>query len=461
MGNTKVTVTQEMVQGLGGTLKGKVIMPDNAAYEKSRRLWNGMIDKHPAMIVQVKGVADVIQTVNFAREHDLPVAARGGGHNVAGSAMSEDGVTIDLSEINDVGVDPATRRVRAGGGSRLGDLDGATQAHGLAVPAGVVSDTGVAGLTLGGGLGWMRRKYGPSSDNLISAEVVTADGRLITASEKENTDLFWALRGGGAGFGVVTSFEFQAYPLGPEVFFTAVFHPFAQATGVTRAFREFAETAPEEMNVLAVFGTIPSDELFPADVRGERYVAFIGGYAGPAEEGERVMEPMRQMATPLADLSGVMPYVEAQTFFDEDYPSGRRYYWKSHYLTQLGDDAIEAIIRHAATYPSPLTTIDLWLLGGAIARSSEDSAFAHRDAPYMLNFESNWDDPTDDEANVSWTRDAWSDMNRFSTGGLYVNFPGFEEGGESHSRSAYGEGWERLQDIKRQYDPTNLFRSAR
>jgi FAD/FMN-containing dehydrogenase len=274
MVNTDVRIGQEATQGLRVTLKGDVIEPNDDAYEDARHLWNGMIDKRPAAIVRPRGVADVIEAVNFARANDLPVVARGGGHNVSGNAMSQDGLTIDLSEMNGVRIDPITRTARAEGGARLGDLDRETQVFGLAVPAGVVSDTGVAGLTLGGGVGWMRRKYGVTSDNVVSMDVVTADARLVVANERENPDLFWALRGGGGGFGVVTSFEYRAYPLGPEIFFTAVFHPYSEAKDILKLFREYAESAPDEMNVLAAFGTIPTTEAFPQAIHGEKFVAL-------------------------------------------------------------------------------------------------------------------------------------------------------------------------------------------
>ncbi len=451
------TLNEQTVQEFKAALRGELLAPGDEGYDAARRVWNGVIDKRPALIARCIGVADVMSAVRFARDQGLPVAVRGGGHNVAGTAMSDGGLTIDLSEMNSVRVDPVSRTVRAEGGARLGDLDWETQAFGLAVPAGVVSDTGVAGLTLGGGLGWMRRKHGLSCDNLVSADIVTADGRLLTASEKENADLFWALRGGGGGFGVVTSFQFRAQPLGPDVFFSAVFYPYSQAREVLRSFREYADDAPDEVNLVGVFGTIPSSEPFPDAIHGERFLALVGAYTGSPEDGQRVLRPVREFASPLADFSSVMLYVEAQKFFDEDYPSGRRYYWKSLYLEDLSDEAIDGVLGHVATCPSPLTTIDLWLLGGAISRSRPDTAFVHREAPYMLTFESNWDDPKDDEMNIFWTRSAWTDMQRFSTGGLYVNFPGFEEGGESHQRSAYGGNYDRLAALKNKYDPTNLF----
>lgn len=451
------TLGKEAVQELRAKLRGEVIAPGDAGYDAARRLWNGVIDKRPALIARCTGVADVISAVRFARDGGLPVAVRGGGHNVAGSAMSDGGVTIDLSEMNSVRVDPASRTVRAEGGARLVDLDWEAQAFGLAVPAGVVSDTGVAGLTLGGGIGWMRRKYGTSSDNLISVDIVTADGRLLTASEEENADLFWALRGGGGGLGVVTSFQFRAYPLGPDLFFCAVFYPHSQAREVLRSFRRYADGAPDEMHVLGVLGTIPNKEPFPEAIHGEKFLALVGPYHGSLKEAERALQPLREFATPLADFSGVMPYLEIQKFFDEDYPSGRRYYWKSLYLKDLSDEVIDAALGHASTCPSPLSTIDLWTLGGAMTRPKGETAFTHRDAPYMLGLEANWDDPKDDETNIAWARSVWTGMQRFSTGGLYVNFPGFEEGGESHHKSAYGANYERLVAVKAKYDPTNVF----
>ena len=453
-------VEEAAMQELRANLRGEVIAPSDAGYDVARKVWNGVIDRRPVLIARCAGVADVMAAVRFAQSQGLPASVRGGGHNVAGSAMSDGGLTIDLSLMNGVRVDPVARTVRTEGGARLADLDWETQAFGLAVPAGLVSDTGVAGLTLGGGMGWMRRKYGTSSENLVSVDIVMADGRLLTASEDENSDLFWALRGGGGGLGVVTSFEFRAYPIGPQLFFCAVLYPLSKSREVLRSFREYAEGAPDEMNVLGAFGTVPANEMFPEAIHGEKFLALAGPHLGPLEEAERALQPLRQLGTPLADFSGPMPYVEMQKFWDEDYPTGRRYYWKSLYLKELSDEAIDAVVGHAATCPSPLSTIDVWLLGGAINRTYRETAFTHRDAPYMIGLESNWDDPKDDKANIAWARSVWNDLQRFSTGGIYVNFPGFEEGGESHQRSAYGANWERLQDVKQRYDPTNLFRTG-
>lgn len=458
---TKTAVLEDTaIHELRANFRGDLIRPHDEGYEAARRVWNGVIDKRPALIAGCAGVADVMAAVRFARDQRLPVAVRGGGHNVAGGAMSDGGITIDLSQMNSVRVDPVSRTVRVEGGARLAEIDWEAQAFGLAVPVGAVSDTGVAGLTLGGGMGWLCRKYGTSSDNLLSVDIVTAEGRLLRASEDENADLFWALRGGGGGLGVVTSFEFRAYPVGPQLFFCAVFYPHAQSREVLRSFREYAKGAPDELMALGVFGTIPSNEAFPEAIHGEKFLALVGTYSGPLEQAERAFQPVREMAAPLADFSGPMPYVQIQRFFDEDYPNGRRYYWKSLYLRDLSDEVIDAVAEQAAERPSPLSTVDVWLLGGAVARNHQDTAFANRDAPYMLGLESNWDDPKDDEKNIAWARSIWTDMQRFSTGGLYVNFPGFEEGGESHQKAAYGANWERLQAVKQRYDPDNLFRGT-
>jgi FAD/FMN-containing dehydrogenase len=440
-------------------LRGALICPGDPEYDAARRVWNSLIDKRPAAIVRCESVTDVIAAVGFAREHDLPVAVRGGGHNVAGGAMADGGVTVDLSHMRSVRVDPAGRTVRAEGGATWAEVDRETQAFALAVPGGAVSDTGIGGLTLGGGMGWMRRSHGLSCDNLLSLDIVTADSRFLTVNDRDHADLFWALRGGGQGLGVVTSFEYRAHPLGPEIAFCAVFHPYAEAARILRDLREYMTHAPDAVNVLPVLGIFPEGSPFPADLHGERFVALIGGYAGPASEGEQAFRPLRELADPLFDASGVLPYVEAQRFFDEDYPTGDRYYWKSLYLKDLSDEVIAAIVEHGKHAPSQRSTIDLWPLGGAIDWAAPDTAFAHRGAPYLVGLEANWDDPAEDERNIAWVRSVWDDLQRFSTGGIYVNFAGFGEG-DSLGRAAYGDNHDRLVAIKQRYDPANLFRQS-
>jgi FAD/FMN-containing dehydrogenase len=447
------------VAGLRSRLAGELIELGGSGYEEARKLWNGMIDRRPALIARCRGTADVAAAVSFAREHDLPLAVRGGGHNVAGTASVDAGLVVDLSPMTAVAVDPERRTVRAGGGVRLGELDRATQAFGLATPLGVVSATGIAGLTLSGGIGWLRRKYGMSCDNLVSAEVVTADGMVLTASEEENPDLFWGIRGGGGNFGVVTSFEYRLHPVGPEVMFCFVFYPGERAAAVLGSYERYMAEAPDEVGPLAFLGRVPRHEMFPVEWHGRPFVAVAAMYAGRAEEGERVVRPLRELGEPIADLSARMPYVEAQTLLDEDYPDGWRYYWKSVNLRGLGEEAIGRLVALAEAAPSDHSTIDVWYHGGAMARiGASETAFGDRSAPILIAPEANWEHAADDEANIAWARDCIAQMQRFSDGGTYLNFPGFLEEGERMLRGAYGDNYERLVALKDRYDPTNLFR---
>ncbi len=448
-----------LVEDLRARLRGRVLRPGDAGYDEARGVWNGMIDRRPALIVRAERVADVITSVDFARENDLLLAVRGGGHNVAGTAVADGVLVIDLSAMKRIRVDPERRTVRAEGGVTIGELDRKTQAFGLATPMGVVSETGIAGLTLGGGIGWLRRKYGLSSDNLLSVDVVTADGRLVAASERENPDLFWGIRGGGGNFGVVTSFEYRLHPVGPEVMFCFVFYPGDRAKEVLRSLEEYMAQAPDEVSPLGVLGRVPRDDMFPQRWHGEQYVALLAMYSGGVEEGERALRPLRELGEPIADFSGSMLYVEAQKLLDEDYPNGGRYYWKSTNVSGLGDGVIESLIAHAEAAPSDHSTIDVWCQGGAMGRvGAEETAFGDRSAPVLLGVEANWEEPQDDEANVAWVRDVVSEMRRFSGGGTYLNFPGFLEEGQELMRDAYGENYDRLVALKNEYDPANLFR---
>jgi FAD/FMN-containing dehydrogenase len=442
-------------------LHGDAVGPGDAAYEEARRIWNGTIDKKPALIVRCGGVADVIEAVNYARDAGLAVSIRGGGHHVAGGSVNDGGLVIDLSGMSSVRAEPWTKRVRAEGGALLADLDREAQAFGLAVPSGLVSETGIGGLTLAGGLGWLRRKHGYTADNLISADVVTADGKLVRASAEENADLFWALRGGGWDMGVVTSFEFQAYDLGPETWVTFVAYPWREAAQVLRNFDAYGRTAPDEVGVLTVCWTFPSADPFPREVWGEPFVLVIGPYGGPAEEGQRVTRPLHELGTPVIDLSEAMPYRLAQKqLFDEDYPNGLRYYWKSVYLRGLEDGAIDVLLDQTLKRPSPISSLDVWLLGGALSRvPPEATALSHRNAPYLIGIEANWSEPADDAANIAWSRAVADELAPFSTGGSYLNF---EDLGETKAVAAsHGSNYERLVSIKRKYDPNNLFRSRR
>jgi FAD/FMN-containing dehydrogenase len=451
---------ESVVDRFGSGLRGELLRPGDTTYEEARKLWNGVIDKRPALIASCAGVGDVIDAVNFARENDLLVAVRGGGHNVAGNAVCDGGLVIDLSPMKGIRVDPERHSVRAESGATLGDLDRETQVFDLATPMGVVSETGIAGLTLSGGIGWLRRKWGLSSDNLLSVDVVSADGRFLTASEQENEDLFWGIRGGGGNFGVVTSFEYRLHPIGPEVMFCFILYPGTQAQEVVRFCQEYVAGAPDEVSPLAFLGRVPHAEMFPQEWHGQPYVAITAMYAGEVEEGEQVLRPLREIGESIVDFSGPMPYVEAQKVLDEDYPDGWRYYWKSTNASGLSDEVIERLIAHAEAAPSDHSTIDIWYQqGGAMSRiGAEESAFGERSAPILFGIEANWEEPQDDQANIAWARECFADLRRFSDGGVYLNFPGFYEEGEELLRGAYGDNYERLVVIKNKYDPTNLFR---
>jgi hypothetical protein len=373
----------EAVEPLAATVRGRVLTSDDEGYDEARAIWNGLIDRRPALIVQCTGAADVVDAVNFARDHDLLLSIRGGGHNVAGNAVNDGGLVIDLSGMRGVRVDPATQTVRVQGGATLGDLDRETQLFGLAVPAGVVSTTGIAGLTLHGGAGHLRRKYGLSIDSLLSVDIVTADGQLSTASATENEDLFWAVRGAGSNFGVVTSFEFQAYPVGPEVMVGAIFYPFADAPAILRAWRDYVATAPDELSSIAIVWNIPPGEPFPEEHHGKPVVAVAACYSGSVADGEPVVQPLRELGRPLIDLSGPWPWLGLQSGFDPLFPKGGFYYWKSRALAELTDDAIDTVVDFGGRRPSPLTDVIVWHLGGAMSRVPEaETAYGGRDAGF-------------------------------------------------------------------------------
>jgi FAD/FMN-containing dehydrogenase len=445
------------LDALRARLHGDALVPGDAAYDRARAVWNGMIDRRPAVVVCAEDAADVVAAVAFAREHGLTVTARGGGHGVAGNALSDGGLVVDLTRVKDIVVDPDERTARAGGGVTLGELDAATQEHGLATPLGVVTKTGIAGLTLSGGIGWLRRKHGLAADNLVSLEVVTADGRVLTASETENPELFWALRGGGGSFGVVTALEYRLHRVGPDVAVAFVLYPGERAVEILRAADGYTAAAPEDVSPLSFLGHVPHGDPFPAGIQGRPYVAVAAVHPGAVDEGERVLRPLRELGEPLVDLSGTMPYVEAQGLLDEDYPDGWRYYWKSVELEEFADDALERIAAHAWAAPSHHSTIDVWYHGGALSRvDPAATAFGRRPA-YLLGVEANWEPGHPDDENVAWARGVVDDLGRFSDGGSYLNFPGFFEEGDELLRASYGQrNYERLVALKRQLDPDNL-----
>jgi FAD/FMN-containing dehydrogenase len=439
-------------------VRGSVITEEDKGYEEARKVWNGMIDKKPGLIVKCTGNADVIQTIKFARNQNLKLSVRGGSHNVSGNAVCDDGVVIDLSNMRNIRVDAENKVARVGGGATLGDLDHETQAFALAVPAGAMSRTGVAGLTLNGGLGLLTRKYGLSSDNLIGADVITADGKMIIANENQNTDLLWALKGGGGSFGVVTSFEFRLHSVGPEVWVAMILYPLDNAFNIMKFFRDFMSNAPDEIMGIAIFWSNPDEHFIPEEYKRKPNLVLVACYSGPVEKGEEALMPLRTLDQPVADLSGPMPFTSAQQLFDPEYPNGRRYYWKSTYLKGLEDEAIQLLIDYALQRPSAITSLDIWALGGAMSRvKPDDTAFAQRETPFLLGIESNWNNPSEDEENISWSRQVYQDFQRFSNGGTYLNFPGFGEEGQTMMRQSFGINYDRLRMIKKKYDPENIF----
>ena len=458
-GATHVALDAEAVQGFVASVRGPVIQAGDEGYDNARAIWNGLIDRKPALIVQCSGTADVVDAVDFARERELLLSIKAGGHNVAGNAVNDGGLVIDLSRMQGVHVEASTRTVRAQGGATWGAADRESQLFGLAVPGGLISTTGIAGLTLHGGIGHLRRKYGLSIDNLLSVDIVTADGQLRRASAVENEDLFWAVRGAGSNFGVVTSFEFQAHPVGPMVMVGAILYPQEDGRDVVASWRDYMAVAPDELSALVFFWNVPPGEPFPTEHHGKPVVVVAAVYSGAVEDGESVVQPLRELGQPLIDLSGPWPWLGLQSGFDVLFPKGAFYYWKSRALPELPDAAIEEIADWATRRPSPLTDITIWHHGGAMSRVGEtETAYAGRDAPFLVTAEASWTEPAQTDDAIAWARGLWDAMSRHSTGGLYLNFPGFGEETDQLVRAGYGGNYERLAALKAAYDPGNLFR---
>jgi FAD/FMN-containing dehydrogenase len=444
------------IEELKRGFQGEVLLPGESEYENARKIWNAMIDKRPAVIARCASTPDVVRGVNFARDHGLLLAVRGGGHNIAGNALCDGGLVIDLSKMKAARVDSAARRVTVEGGATLADLDAATQAHGLATPLGINSTTGVAGLTLGGGFGWLSRKHGMTVDNLESAEVVTAAGQVVRASAKENPDLFWALRGGGGNFGVVTRFEFRLHPVGPGVLSGLIVYPLSEAKSVLQQYREFMARAPEELTVWNVLRKAPPLPFVPEKFHGQDMIALALIYAGDPKQGEPLIEPLRRFGTPWGEHIGVQPYVDWQKTFDPLLTPGARNYWKSLNFTTLEDGLFDVVVEHAGKLPSPQCELFFAAIGGATSRPAPDSAaYPHRDARFVMNFHGRWEHPADDKRCIGWAREFFNATMPFSTGGVYVNFMTADEG--DRVRAAYGGNYGRLARVKRQYDPDNLF----
>jgi len=451
------TTTAAMGAELQVQLRGTLLTPGQPGYDESRTIWNGMIDRRPALVARCVGVGDIVACVNFARAQNLPLSVKGGGHNIAGLAVRDGGLMIDLSPMRGVFVDQVARVARAQGGCLLGDLDREAQLHGLAAVLGFVSNTGIAGLTLGGGFGYLSRRSGWASDNLISVEVVTADGQIVCASEREHADLFWGVRGGGSNFGVVASFEYRLHPVGPEIYGGAIAWRAEESDAVFDAYLRFIRDAPSELSVVPVMRNAPPAPWINQEVHGKPILALFVCHSGSVADGERLMAPVKKIGSPVGDVVQRRTYVSQQKILDATQPNGRRYYWKSEYLPGITMAAFARQREHASRVASPHSGILIFPIDGALNRlAPEHSAVGNRDAKAVFNITGSWERAEDDAANIEWARAAWRDIKPLSTGGTYVNFL-TEEEGDDRTRAAYGSNYARLQDVKRAWDPGNLF----
>jgi hypothetical protein len=445
---TQTGLQASAIAQLRQSLRGELVLSDNANYEQARRVWNGMVDKRPLAIVYCSGPEDVVRAVHFAHAQSVPIAVRSGGHNVAGLSVCDGGVVIDLSRMKAIEIDREHRMARAEAGLSLGEFDTATQAWGLATTMGINSDTGIAGLTVGGGFGKLGRKYGLTCDNLLAAEIVTADGRTLRASPTENADLFWGIRGGGGNFGIVTAFEYRLHPVGPKLLAGSVLHNYADARHAMGFYAEFSRNAPDELCLDAALVTTAS---------GEKYFNISACYAGPLEDGQVAIEPLRKFGRPVEERIAPTPYLQIQSAGDSIFPRGRRYYWKAQFLRELTEPAIDTLLAAYATAPSANSLLVLQQVGGAIARvPRSETPYVNRDALYDCFPVAIWDDSADDDAQIRWARELWMAMRPFSTGGVYANNLGDE--GTDRVEAAYGENYPRLEALKNKYDPGNLFR---
>ena len=442
---------------LAGKLRGRIIEPDDPEFDSARSVWNARFDRRPAAIVRCMDASDVATTLRHARERDLVVAVRGGGHDYSGNSICEGGIQIDLTALDAVTVDGSARRARVGAGVTWGVFDAAAQKHGLATPGGTVSTVGVGGFTLGGGEGWLSRKHGLACDNLVGAEVVTAAGEVVRASQDENPDLFWALRGGGGNFGVVTSFEYALHEVGPEILAGQVLYPFERAPEMIRLYRDRFADAPDELNCYFFILRIPPIDVFPEAFHGKLAVDFVLAYAGPVDEGQRLMAPFRELGDPILDVVMPQPYVSLQQSFDAGMAKGSRWYSRAHLFEELSDGAIDTLVDHIEPLPGEFTTVYLGAGGGAVGRRSVNAtAYPHRSWAHELHAFPGWSDPMQDEAIMAWARRLHDAMVPFASGGVYVNLLGEDE--EARVRAAYGPNYDRLARIKAVWDPDNVFR---
>ena len=455
----KPRLNEDAIGQLTMRFHGPLILPGDLAYDDARMVRNGLIDRYPALIARCHGTADVVAAVNFARQQNLLLSVRGGGHNVAGNAVNDGGMVIDLSEMRAVVVDPERKTAFAQGGATWADFDRETTLFDLVATGGAVSSTGIGGLTLHGGLGALHRKLGLAMDQLRAVEIVTADGQVRRASEDEHEDLFWAVRGAGSNFGVVTGFEFALHSLPHPLYSALPIFSLKDAGPVLRAYRDFAESASDDFAPAALFWSIPAVEDFPPELHGQPILGIQVVYTGDPAEGEELLKPVLEWGTPLLDLSGAAPYLESQQAFDPFFPAGWLYYWKSMLLRTASDAALDALVTIAADRPTPQSLLNFWALGGAIARVPPDAtAFVHRDAAHMLSLDTTWTDPADTDRCIDWTRRTWSTLQaQFGIGAAYLNFVGFGEEKETLLRASFGDNYERLVELKTKYDPGNLF----
>jgi FAD/FMN-containing dehydrogenase len=452
-----VTLEGAVIESLKADLRGPLLVSGEDGYDKARAVWNAMIDRRPALVVQCAGVSDIKRAVDFARAHGLLTSVKGGGHNIAGSAVCDGGLLIDLSGMRSVRVDPGARVAHVEPGATLGDFDAEAQAFGLATPLGINSTTGVAGLTLGGGFGWFSRKHGMTIDNLLAVDVITADGRFVRANGRENADLFWALRGGGGNFGIVTRFEFQLHALGPGVLTGLVVYPLKEAASALKQYRQFAKEQGDETTVWAVLRKAPPLPFLPPTAHGTEVIVFALFHAGDPEAGRKAVEPVRHFGKALGEFIGVQPYRSWQQAFDPLLTPGARNYWKSHNFADLSDGAIETTIQYVGKLPSPHCEIFFGQIGGATMRPAADSAaYPHRSTLYACNVHGRWDTPAEDRAGMEWARGFFRDMAPHATGGVYVNF--LTDDDPNRIQAAYGTNYRRLVEIKKKFDPKNLFR---
>ena len=453
---TTASINEAAAEGLGTAMRGELLRPGENGYDEARTIWNAMIDKRPALIARCAGVSDVKLAVSFAARYGLLTAVRGGGHNIAGNAVCDGGFMIDLSPMRSVRIDHLARVAHVEPGVTLGEFDREAQAFGLATPVGINSTTGIAGLTLGGGFGWLSRKYGLTIDNLTAVDVVTAEGELLRADEKENPDLFWAVRGGGGNFGVVTRFEYKLHPVGPDVLSGLIFLPVSDAVSALKLYRDYAEGLSDETSVWAVLRQAPPLPFIPEEYHGKNVMAFALCHIGDPEEGLKVIEPLRGFGKVIGEHVGVQPFTAWQTAFDPLLTPGARNYWKSHNFVDLSDEVIDIAVQYSSKLPSPHCEIFLGLLAGQINRIPKNAtAYSHRDINYVLNMHGRWEDSSEDARCIGWSRDFFKELTPYASGGVYVNFMTAEE--TDRIGAAYGGNYERLLKIKQKYDPNNLF----